>query len=484
MTRSAPLILALLAFAALLLSLGAWAARRTHNASDFVLASRRLGVWLTAFGYATNVAPAWMLLLISAAAFTWGYAAVWLWGAALLGVVVNWFYVAPRLRALAAGQGATTVLQVLSADAGDRLQAAVARSIAFIAASMLLIQAGAALSAATGVLANEFGFPVGAMSVLCLAVVGACVFTGGVRGAAALDAVQATLLFTIAALLLAAAFVGIGGSRQLEFALRAADPSWTDPFAGKKAVVALAFAAGWLSLGLAMTGQPQALARFMPSKGEAVLRRARWAALVMLAALFAVVIAAGWAAHLLYAGLEQPEFSLVAIAARLLPPSLAHILIAGIVVAVASSAAGPLFTIATTFSVDLKRSGAPASFPWLKGAVLIGSLLALAIAVWAPGGFFEHSLFAFSTLGATLGPLLLVRLSGKRIRPGSMLGALWSAFALSLIFHLLPDSPGHFLERVLPFVAALGIALSGGERRRNPDRADRAEETVHDRVPI
>jgi sodium/proline symporter len=52
------------------------------------------------------------------------------------------------------------------------------------------------------------------------------------------------------------------------------------------------------------------------------------------------------------------------------------------------------------------------------------------------------------------------------------------------VFHLLPDSPGDFLERVLPFIAALGIALTGGERRRNPDRADRSQETMHDRVPI
>src|SRR5690606_41993440 len=61
------------------------------------------------------------------------------------------------------------------------------------------------------------------------------------------------------------------------------------------------------------------------------------------------------------------------------------------------------------------------------------------------------------------GPILLVRLSGKRLRPGSMLGAMWSGFILTLIFHLLPDSPGDFLERVLPFVASLGIALRSEE---------------------
>ena len=93
-------------------------------------------------------------------------------------------------------------------------------------------------------------------------------------------------------------------------------------------------------------------------------------------------------------------------------------------------------------------------------------------------------MLALGLMGSTLGPLMLVRLGGKRVRPGSTLGALWAGALLTLVFHLLPDAPGDFLERVLPFVAGLGIALSGGERRRNPDRADRAEETVHDRLPI
>jgi hypothetical protein len=48
----------------------------------------------------------------------------------------------------------------------------------------------------------------------------------------------------------------------------------------------------------------------------------------------------------------------------------------------------------------------------------------------------------------------------------------------------MPDTPGDLLERTLPIVAAMGIALSGGERRRNPDRADRGDKTVHDHLPI
>jgi sodium/proline symporter len=114
-------------------------------------------------------------------------------------------------------------------------------------------------------------------------------------------------------------------------------------------------------------------------------------------------------------------------------------------------------------------------------------LAAVCVAVstlFAPSTVFDHAMFGYTAIGASFGPLLLVRLCGKRVRPGATLGAMWSGFLLSLLFHLLPDSPGDFLERVLPFVTSLGIALTGGERRRNPDRADRSQETVHDRIPI
>ena len=116
--------------------------------------------------------------------------------------------------------------------------------------------------------------------------------------------------------------------------------------------------------------------------------------------------------------------------------------------------------------------------------MVLSAVLIVLSTLWAPSTVFEHAMFGYAALGASFGPLLLVRLSGKRVRPGATLGAMWSGFLLSLMFHLLPDSPGDFLERVLPFVASLGIALTGGERRRNPDRADRSQETVHDRVPI
>lgn len=483
MTRSATALLTLLALLAALLSIMAWAARRTHNAADFAIANRRLGPWLVTLSYAATGVNAWMLMTVAAAAFLWGVSAAWIWAAVLFGCVVNMWFVAPRLRAASIGSGGVTVIHLLSADAGDRLQPLVVRSAVLIMMVTLLMQIAAILHFAGAMLA-DVGLSTINVLLLSLTVLTATVFAGGLRAASMIDAIQSVVLIAVALFLPLPALIATGGLSELRMAFMTIGPEATDWFGGKNGVAAIAFAAGVVGLGLAMCGQPHALARFMAAKDETALRIARWVAPVWIAILLAAVVFCGWCARVLYSGLENPEQSLAVIASRLLPPWLATLIVVGLAAAVISAIASQLLVLASGFAIDLKRPTTPLSLPWLRGMLLVTAVLSCLVLLYAPSGIVEHAMFAFTALGASLGPLLLVRLSGKRIRPGSTLGAMWAGFVLSLVFHLLPDSPGDFLERVLPFIAALGIALTGGERRRNPDRADRSQETMHDRVPI
>ncbi len=483
MTRPATVYLMLFAFAALQLSIAAWARRRVHNGADFVIANRRLGSWLVALSYTGNVLNAWTLMLVCAAAFVWGLSAVWIWVAALVGCVINMWFVAPRLRALSSGQGHATLIQVLSVDAGERLQPLVARSAVFIVTVTLLLQVGAMLRAAAGVLETEFAFDPDMVLVLSLALIVICVFAGGLLAACVCDAAQMILMLIVAVSLSLSASMVSGGWGALWSGLSEAGPGVLDWFGGKQGVVAAAFVAGALGIGLAATGQPQALNRCMAAS-ESSLGKARWIALAWTAVLLAAVLLSGWYARVLYAELQQPQQAMFAIALQLLPSWLAAILVFALLSAILLGVASLLLVVAAGFAVDLRRCSAPLSLPANRLALVVAAATAGVLAMYAPGSILEHSLFAFTALGASFGPLLLVRLSGKRIRPGSTLGAIWAGFVLSLLFHLLPDAPGDFLERVMPFIASLGIALTGGERRRNPDRADRSQETVHDRVPI
>jgi Na+/proline symporter len=484
MNRSATVLLTLMFFVALLLIVAVWAGRRTHNAADLVLGNRRLGAWLLALSCTANTVNAWLAMTLVGAAFVWGWSAAWIGAAFVLGTAFNLFFVAPRSRQVALAQGNATLFQILSVDAGDRLQPVVARSAIVIFLICVLLQTTAMLSFAGALLVDEFGFNLISMALTSVALVTVGVFSGGLRAAAIGDAVQVIVVGGFAALLLLPAAVAIGGVDQFSAALTALGPLATDWFGGRSGVVALAFAAGVVGIGFGSLGQPQIVTRFMAARDESVLRMASWLTLAFITILLGVLLLCGWAASILYAGLSRPELSLFAIADRLLPPQLAAFIGAALIAAIIANVGSQLLAMASSLAIDLRRVNAPLVLGWNRAALVLAAVLVVLSTLWAPATVFEHAMFGYSAIGASFGPLLLVRLSGKRVRPGATMGAMWAGFLLSLLFHLLPDSPGDFLERVLPFVAALGIALTGGERRRNPDRADRSQETVHDRVPI
>lgn len=484
MTRSSTIQLMLIVLFAAVGFGAVWSSKRTHHASDYLIANRRLGAWLALFGYIGSSTNAWMLVLVTSAAFMWGLSAVWLAVGLLSGALLSMGYIAPRIRAMAAAQDTVTLTQFISTDAGDRLQPVIARSAAAIAILLLMLQVGGLVRAAAYFLNQDADYSIVTTAICGVGVVTACVLAGGLRAASVCDAIQTIAMGVTLLLLPVPAILALGGWETLTTGLVALGPAMSDWFAGKSDVVALALAGGAIGLGCAIPGQPHAIVRLMAVREERSMIAMRCIVPLVTAVLLALALLCGWCTRVLYDGLQQPEQALYALATRLLPPSIAAVFVVALFAALMMSIASPLLAIASQCAVDLRRPAALLSSGWTRSALVLAAVVSVLLALLVPLDVTKHGLLPFVALGASFGPLLLVRLSGKRLRPGSVLGAMWAGFLLTLIFHLLPDAPGDFLERVLPFVAALGIALTGGERRRNPDRADRAQETVHDRIPI
>jgi sodium/proline symporter len=483
MSRPDAALIVFVAYGVLLVIVAIWAARRTHSSTDFFLARRRLGPLLLALSHVANATSGWMLFVIVGAAFLWGRAAVWIWIATLCGYAANVFYVAPRLRLLSTGQGSITLAQVLAADAGDRFQPLVLRSAALIVFAAFLLEIGAVFHAG-GVLAGELGLDVTSAIITSFIVIVAYTAIGGYWAASVTDAIQVAILLFMVVLLPMVALAAAGGLGQLQLGFAALGPAANDWLGGRTGVVAIAFVAGVSGYGFALAGQPQAVSRFMAAKDEAALRTASWIALACISVLLGAALVCGWCASVLYSGLENPQHVLFTIAERILPPWASAMIAAALMCAGFSGISNRLLVVASSLSADTRAGNSPSAFAWARVVLVLFAIVALCFSLYSRDDLLEQTMFAFSGMGAAFGPLLLVRLAGKRVRPGSTLGAMWAGFVLTALFHALPDAPGDFLERVLPFVAALGIALSGGERRRNPDRADRSQETVHDRVPI
>ena len=63
------LLVTLVIYKVLLLSIGAWASRRSRDGAEFYLGGRGLGPWVASISAAASSSSAWSLLGVSGAAF-------------------------------------------------------------------------------------------------------------------------------------------------------------------------------------------------------------------------------------------------------------------------------------------------------------------------------------------------------------------------------------------------------------------------------
>jgi Na+/proline symporter len=400
MTRVTAALITAVLLAVLLIAGGIWGARRTHNATDYLVASRRLNVWLASLSYTANAMPAWLSFVLVGAAFSWGASAVWLAVALLAGSALNWFYIAPRLRRLAVGHGSVSVVQILGADVGERLQGVLLRSAALIVCIALLLLISAQLHVLAEVSVRDLGLGATATIIFCAAAYALYVAVGGYWAVSLADSVALTVLIGTALVLLIPATLAAGGFEQISAAASALDPAMHDWFGGRSSVVAAAFVIGTLGLGLSLPGQPHALSRFIATRDDAVLATARWWSLVAMTLLLAVLLASGWLAQILYAGIAQPDLALIALATRMLPSGIGVFFAIAVLTAVLASIGGQLLVIAGLVSADLKRLNAPVSLPVAHVATVAAAIVAACMALYAPQGLLDESLFAFTLLGA------------------------------------------------------------------------------------
>ena len=74
--------------------------------------------------------------------------------------------------------------------------------------------------------------------------------------------------------------------------------------------------------------------------------------------------------------------------------------------------------------------------------------LATVVAIYAPATIFSRVLFAWHALGSAFGPVVLLRLAGRSIKGGAVLASMMIGFGMTVVFYLMPDTPGDWVERL------------------------------------
>ena len=181
------------------------------------------------------------------------------------------------------------------------------------------------------------------------------------------------------------------------------------------------------------------------------------------------MVTLGWCGRVLVNDLGDGEQLLFVMATLLLPALAAGIMVSAILSAIMSTADSQLLVAASSVSHDLRggdgRDGR--GLAHARVVVFAIGLLAILLAVFFPDDIFSRVLFAWQALAAAFGPLLVVTLWRGSVHPAWRVAALVCGFVLTVALSWMVESPGDWVERLVPLALALLIALVGAHRACN-----------------
>ena len=453
----------IVAYQVALIAIGLWARRRTRDHTDYFIGGRNLGGMVASLSYAAGASSAWSILGVSGIAYVQGMSAVWLLPGTMTGHVVGWFLIAGRLREASRANGWVTLTDVVCRDLDGGLRRFASRFAGAAIVISFVFYVAAQFQGAGNTFAETFDLPLPASIGIGAAVILVYTLLGGFWAVSVTDALQAVVMLFGSVIVCVASVVACGGFDGLLAAVPAENMTALGPHAGW---FAAGFLIGMLSIGFGSLGQPHLMNRIMALRDDAALRRGRVVALSWFLVVLSSMFITGLAGHALASDVVDGERLFFQLTAALLPAVVAGITIAAVLSAVMSTADSQLLVAASVVSHDMGigRERISVSRWIITGMVIV----AVAVSIWLPEAIFSRVLFAWNALGATFGPLVLFTVFRWRYAPWAVPAAMVVGFVGTVVFYALPDTPGDFAERFLPFVAAT-LLLAVSRRWRAAD---------------
>ncbi len=451
----------------IMLGIGWSASRHTKSPLDFFLADRSLKAWVTAISSTASSESAWAVLGTVGLAYKEGLSAIWFLPGCLMGYLINWFFIAEKLRKRSEEIQAVTLPDYIENYFSDEKHVLRIISVVIIFSCMM-----AYVAAQFTAIGKTFDAIFGVPHVLSISIGGAIVLgytmMGGVRAVAWTDFIQGLIMVFGLVIVSVVAMQSLGGFSVMLVEVEKASPTTLEWMGGKSTAAFFGSMVGLLGIGLGYPGQPHVVTRYMAAKNTQVIKNGTWIALGWGLLIYSSSILLGICGQALFPGLEDPEHLFPKAAEHLLPTILTAIVLTGVLSAIMSTVSAQILVAASAVAHDiyskmLKQSLSHEKIIFVSRlTVLLLGLGAMFIALGESRVIFWFVLFAWSGLGASFGPLILFTLYWKKVtRQGAIAGMLtgfgvtlfWkiSGFSDSMIYELVP---AFFLSSLVIYIVS------------------------------
>ncbi len=442
-----------------------------QTSEGFFLADRSFKAWVTAIGSTASSESAWAVLGTAGMAYKDGLSVLWFLPGCLLGYVLNWFFIAERLRKISREANAITLPDYFQSYFKDSTHTLRILSVVIIFTCMMAYIA-AQLTAIGKTFDAIFGIP----HILSIPVGGAVIIgytmTGGFRAVAWTDFVQGIIMACGLVLLSFVALNALGGFSGMIQKVNAVDPVALTWMGGKTTSAFLGTVVGLLGIGLGYPGQPHVLNRYMAAKDARTIRLGVWIALGWGLTMYSSAILLGICGKVLFPDLSDAEHLFPLAAQSLLPAVLAAIVLTGVLAAIMSTVSAQIIVATSTMAHDVyakifNRKADPKAIVRISRAtVLILGIGSCLMALGETHVIFWFVLFAWSGLGASFGPLMLWTLYSKKVTREGAIAGMTTGFLVTLIWKITGLSESVIYELPPAFLlSALAIWLFN---RRQP----------------
>lgn len=429
------IVVAIVAYLAMMLFIGFRMSNKNKNTDDFYLGGRKLGPLVTAMSAEASDMSSWLLMGLPGVAYLTGVAdAAWTAIGLAVGTYLNWLLVARRIRVYTHTTNSITIPDFFADRYGDKKH--ILSSVAAVIIIIFFIPYTASGFAACGKLFNQlFGVNyMVAMIVSAAIIVGYCAL-GGFLAASTTDLIQ-SIVMTIAIVIVVIYATHMAGGMDAVLTNARALPGYLsltnvyDPETGSASAYGALTSFSMLAWGLGYFGMPHVLLRFMATEDDKKIKTSRriatvWVVISMAVAVFIGIAGLGMTKAGALPVLADPERIIITVAQLIsshgvLAAVIAGVILSGILASTMSTSDSQLLAASSSFSQNLLQDLFGVKLTQ-KQSIAVARLTVVVIAVIAvflarnpESSVFNIVSFAWAGFGATFGPIVLLALFWKR----------------------------------------------------------------------
>jgi len=399
----------------------------------------------------------WLMLGLPGALYSSGASSLWISVGLCAGALLNWIFVAPRLRRFTElANDSITIPDYLENRFEDET-----RLLRVISAVVILvffaIYASSGLVSGAILFEKSFGVDYTIAAWGSAFVIVAYTFLGGFHAVSWTDFFQGLLMLLALLIVPVVVTIELGGLDKVVSGIRGVDASRLE-ILGETTALGLVSLTAW---GLGYFGQPHILARFMSIRSADDIPAARLIGMswMVLALIGAMLTGFFGIAYFSQKPLANPETVFIALTQVLFNPWIAGVLLAAIFAAIMSTIDSQLLVCSSAISEDFykaffRREASQKELIWIgRGAVIVIALVALFLASDRESRVLDLVAYAWAGFGAGFGPVIILSLFWRRMtRNGAALGMIAGAVTVIVwkqlqggIFDLYEIVPGSLI---------------------------------------